>query len=274
MSDLLVVYIVGAVILGLVLIILRRGLNGYASGLSETSRSQVHFARDVLTILIILGGILYALSQLEESAQLVAIVITDISGAFIFTSEGWLQDLLAGLSLQFGGISQVNDLVTIGGNRGRIVKLGLFRTSLETLELDIISVRNSSTLQDTITNHSAIEFRELVMTVHTADYGEYGDDIDTYVADVKAIADRVQKEICPEVLSFDRLNTGVFFMEFGSSSDFINVVFYTYDQDNMYRPAISAMHMAMAAELRPKGVVLGQTNGNTIDNVIEYRRVE
>lgn len=274
MSDLLVVYIVGAVILGLVLIILRRGLNGYASGLSETSRSQVHFARDVLTILIILGGILYALSQLEESAQLVAIVITVISGAFIFTSEGWLQDLLAGLSLQFGGIYQVNDLVTIGGNRGRIVKLGLFRTSLETLELDIISVRNSSTLQDTITNHSAIEFRELVMTVHTADYGEYGDDIDTYVADVKAIADRVQKEICPEVLSFDRLETGVFFMEFGSSSDFINVVFYTYDQDNMYRPAISAMHMAMAAELRPKGVVLGQTNGNTIDNVIEYRRVE
>jgi hypothetical protein len=60
-------------------------------------------------------------------------------------------------------------------------------------------------------------------------------------------------------------------MEFGPSSDHINVIFFTYDRDDVYGIAIDAMHTALAAALRPRGVVLGQVTANTIDNTVSLQ---
>ncbi|MGB1252276.1 MAG: mechanosensitive ion channel family protein [Candidatus Promineifilaceae bacterium] len=224
----------------------------------------------VILIILIVSGIF----QLDANARLVATLITVGSGAFIFTTEGWVHDAFSGIGLQIYNQFRVGDWVTVAGVRGHIVRLGLFRTDLETLELDLVSVRNTQVFGSNIINHSGIPFREISVIVHTADYGEYGDDIRGYLAAVETIARRVEKSVCPEAAVEAGLHAKAYFLEFGSSSDYITVVYYSYDRDEAYRDAVSAMHVAMAEELRPKGVILGQVNANTIDNVMTYRRVE
>ena len=277
MSSTFLLYILGVVVVGFVLIILRRYVfNRILSNLPEGQRSTISFIVDVVSVGLVIGLLFYGLGQLEESAQIIAILITVASGAFIFTSEGWIQDAFAGLGLQLSNSYAVGDLVTLSGERGRVVNVGLFRTELETFGLDIVSLRNSQVLQGTVVNHSGMPFRRIDIIVHTAGYGEFEDDIDSYVAEINRIAMEVQREICPEAINAPKIliPTQAFFIEFGSSSDFIKVIYYTYDQDEVHGEALHAMHMAMARELRPRGVVLGQVNANTIDNVLEYKRVE
>ena len=205
------------------------------------------------------------------TARLVALVVTVASGAFIFTSEGWAQDALAGLSLQLYPQYKVGDWITVGEDRrGRVIRVGLFRTFLSTLELDIVTIKNSKILAEDVINHSGIQLRQMRVIVHTAGYGEYEDDIDTYKTDLREIAIEVQNEICPDATLEHDLIPAVYFMEFGSSSDHILVTYYTYDQDEEYHKAVDAMHTTIARIMRPRGVVLGQVNANTIDNFADF----
>lgn len=173
-------------------------------------KSTIDFLVDLIFIGLALSLSIYAISTLEDSAQLIAIIVTIVTGAFIFTSEGWFQDMLGGLSLKLTGLFQIDDIVTIAGNRGRVNHVGLFRVILETPLLDVISVRNSLVMQETIVNHSGIRFRQVSMIVHTADYGSYDNDIYGYVADVKQIAERVQLDICPEAVEVGGLQADAF----------------------------------------------------------------
>lgn len=267
-------YILGALVLGYGLFRFLPQVLDSILNRTPFNKTLGYFVSDSMGFLIILVLIVSGVLQLDENARVVAILITVGSGAFIFTSEGWIQDAFAGIGLQIYNKFKIGDWVTISGNRGKVARLGLFRTDLETLQLDLVSVRNSEVLSSNIINHSGIPFREIEIIVHTADYGEYGENIRRYLADVQQIALRVQAEICPPILEHSRLRVKTYFLEFGSSSDFVTVVYYAFDRDEAYRDAVSAMHVAMAEELRAKGVVLGQVNGNTIDNVIEYKRVE
>jgi small conductance mechanosensitive channel len=277
MNTTSLLYIVGAVLIAALFMMVRRRIwSRVLDSLAEKQRATAALLFDIIAVATVIGLFVYGLTSLQGSAQLIAILITVVSGAFIFTSEGWIQDAFAGVGLQMSKSYEVGDLVTLVGERGRVISLGLFRTELETFGLDIVSLRNSQILQGNVVNHSGRPFRRIDMIVHTAGYGEFDQDIDGYIGTVRAIARDVQKKICPEALDNRKLLVPVdaFFIEFGSSSDFVKVVFYTYDKDEVYDAALSAMHMAMARELRPRGVVLGQVNANTIENVLEYRRVE
>ena len=243
-------------------------------GLNRIDKTIPFFLADLLGIGLIVFAIISVLQQLPESATIIAVVITVASGAFIFTSEGWVGDAFAGISLLAYPQFKIDNWVTIGDNkRGKVVRLGLFRTKLETLSLDVISVRNAKVLAEDIINHSGIFLRQIRVVVHTAGYGDFGEDIHAYKAEVLSIAERVQDEICPEARETGRMPK-VFFTEFGGSSDHITVIYYAYDKDEAYGAALDAIHTAMAATLRPSGVVLGQVNATTIDNLVQYQPVE
>ncbi len=62
---------------------------------------------------------------------------------------GWFGDALTGISLQLYPQYKIGDWATLGGDkRGCVTRLGLFRTQLQTIHLDIISVKNSKVLGD------------------------------------------------------------------------------------------------------------------------------
>ena len=243
-------------------------------GLKRIDKTLSYFLSDSFGIALVILAIIYVLTLLPKSASMIAVVITVASGAFIFTSEGWLGDALGGISLQLFSQYKIGDWVTLGGDkRGCVTRLGLFRTQLQTIHLDIISVKNAKILAEDIINHSGTFLRRLEVTVHTAHYGDFGDDIYAYKVAIQEVAEKVQDEICPEARELGR-SPKVFFMEFGPSSDHLNVIFFTYDRDDVYGIAIDTMHTALAATLRPQGVVLGQVNANTIDNAVSIQPVK
>jgi len=243
-------------------------------GFKLINKTLAYFISDSFGTAIVGTGVFYAISLLPQSAQAVAMLITIGSGAFIFISEGWLGDALAGMSLQLFPQFGVDDWVTIGGDkRGKVVRLGLFRTQLYTVDLDIISVKNTKVLSEDIINHTGLYLRRLSIIIHTAGYGDFGTDIHAYKSAILRVAQQVQDKICPEAREQGR-SPVAHFMEFGSSSDHFNLFYYTYDRDDAMPGAIDAMHMALAAELRPRGVVLGQVNANTMENTISMRVVK
>ena len=246
----------------------------HTPGFKRVDKTLAYFLSDSFGIaMVILAGI-YVLTLLPKSAALIAVFITVASGAFIFTSEGWLGDALAGISLQLYPQYKIGDWVTLGGDkRGCVKRLGLFRTQLQTIYLDIISIKNTKALAEDIINHSGTFLRRLEVTVHTADYGDFGDDIHAYKIAIREVAEKVQDEICPEARDLGRCPE-VYFMEFGPASDRINVIFFTYDRDDVYAVAIDAMHTALAATLRPRGVVLGQVTANTINDAVSLQPVK
>ena len=235
-------------------------------------KSLAYFISDAAGVLVIIAILVSGIFQLEANVRLIAGLITVGSGAFIFTTEGWIQDAFSGIGLQIFNKFRIGDWVTVSGTRGHIVRLGLFRTDLETLELDVVSVRNTEVFGSNIVNHSGIPFREISVVVHTADYGEYGNDIRRYLADVETVARRVEYEICPEAVDEAGLDANVYFFEFAGASDSITVVYYAFDRDQAYRNAVSAMHVAMAEEFRPKGVVLGEIS-KTVENIFTHEAV-
>jgi small-conductance mechanosensitive channel len=243
-------------------------------GLKKVDKTLAYFLSDSFGIALIVLATIYLITLLPENATFVAILVTVGSGAFIFISEGWFGDALAGVSLQLFPQYKVGDWVTLTGDkRGQVKRLGLFRTELVTIDLDVISIKNGGILSSDIINHSGIPLRRLNIIAHTAGYGKFGDDVRAYKAAVLAIAEKVQDEICPDARQMGR-TPKVLFMEFGSSSDHIHVIFFTYDRDDVFGAAIDAMHTALAAELRPQGVVLGQVNATTLDNVISLQHVD
>jgi small conductance mechanosensitive channel len=230
----------------------------------RVDKTLAYFLSDSFGTVLVGIGIFYAVSFLPQNAQVLAMLITIGSGAFIFISEGWLGDALAGISLQLFPQFGVDDWVTLGGDkRGHVVRLGLFRTQLYTVDLDIISVKNTKVLAEDILNHTGLFLRRLDIIIHTADYGKFGDDIQGYKSAISDIANRVQDEICPEAREQGHTPC-VHLLEFGPSSDHFHLFFYTYDRDDICPSSVDAMHTAMAMELRPRGVILGQVNANTI----------
>lgn len=243
-------------------------------GLNKVDKTLAYFLSDSFGIALIILATIYLITLLPENATFVAILVTVGSGAFIFISEGWFGDALAGISLQLFPQYKVDDWVTlVGDKRGQVKRLGLFRTELITIDLDVISIKNGATLAGDIINHSGIPLRRLNMIVHTAGYGTFGDDIQAYKDAVLKIAERVQDEICPDARQMDRAPK-VLFMEFGPASDHIHVIFFTYDRDNVFGTAIDAMHTALAAELRPQGVILGQVNATKLSHMNALQPVD
>jgi small conductance mechanosensitive channel len=244
-----------------------------APGLRRVDKTLSYFIADSLGIGMVFVLIIYGITLLPQNATLIAMLVTIASGAFIFLSEGWFGDALAGIGLQLFRQFKVGDWVTLGGDkRGKVARVGLFRTRIQTLALDVVSIKNAKILSEDIINHSGMPLRRMDLTVHTADYGDFGHNIHEYKAAIKEVADQVQDYICPEARE-SGLEPGVFLTEFGSSSDHIHLIFFTYDRDEVYGSSMDAMHTALADRLRPNGVVLGQVNANTIDNVVEVRHV-
>ncbi len=236
-------------------------------GAKRVDKTLAYFLSDSFGTVLVGIGIFYAVSLLPQNAQVLAMLITIGSGAFIFISEGWLGDALAGISLQLFPQFGVDDWVTLGGDkRGKVVRLGLFRTQLYTVDLDIISVKNTKVLAEDILNHTGLFLRRLDIIIHTASYGEYGDDIQAYKNAIMEIANEIQDQICPEAFQ-QGYKPELHLMEFGESSDHYHLFFYTYDRDDVCPGSMDAMHTAIAAKLRPQGVTIGQVNTVKVNSV-------
>ena len=101
--------------------------------------------------------VLWTLKLILEStgmAGFLVVIVTAITGAFALGSESVASDLVAGVSLFFSQIYKPDDYVSIAGYEGKVVATSLSLTTLESIDGDLIYIRNSDVTSGTIINHS------------------------------------------------------------------------------------------------------------------------
>ena len=101
--------------------------------------------------------VIWTLKLILESAGaagFVVVLITAITGAFALGSEWVASDLVAGVSMFFSQIYKLDDFVSIAGYEGKVVGTSLSMTTLESIDGDLIYIRNSDVTSGTIINYS------------------------------------------------------------------------------------------------------------------------
>ena len=209
----------------------------------------------VLLAVLTVGITLFATETLtlDEDSRLGGLIFVVGTSALIFTYNEWIRDAFAGLALHFFMPIKVGDWIVANGHMGGIKQMGIFRTDLETLGLDVVSFRNSGLFAASISNLSTIPFYEVKTVLHTAHYAGYQHGIREYLADVEAVARDVQEKISPAAAKIERYKARAYLLGFGPTSDLITVVSYA----EAYRDAVNEMHIAIAEAMRSKGLILG-----------------
>lgn len=226
--------------------------------LNRVDKTIAYFVSESVGIGVMIVLAILGFGELPESAAAIAVLLTVASGAFIFTSEGWVTDAFAGLSLQLFPQYKVGEWVTLNGKRGRVIRVGLFRTQLATKQLDVVSVKNAKILGGDIINHSGIRLEEFKLLVRIADYGQYGHDLDAFKAEALEIVKAVQDQMCPEAQQEHGKSPQILFSEFGPSADHITVKFF--DRETGASKALDAINSTFATTFRPKGVIFGDVS--------------
>jgi small conductance mechanosensitive channel len=131
-------------------------------------------------------------------------------GGFVigFALKDTLGNLAAGVMLLFYRPFNLGDTVTIGGDSGDVIALGMSLTTIKTADAKIVTVPNGNVLGAPITNHTRSPLRRADVLVGIA----YGDDIQMAVqAIMQALGDdsRVLSEPAPSVRITELGNSSV-----------------------------------------------------------------
>ncbi len=120
---------------------------------------------------VVLGAILLTIAGVDLAALLGGLAI----GGFVlgFALKDTLGNLAAGVMLLFYRPYQVGDTVTIAGDTGDVVDLGVSLTTMKAGDGRIITIPNGKILNGVVINHSRNDIRRADVLVGIG----YGDDI-------------------------------------------------------------------------------------------------
>lgn len=146
--------------------------------------------------IVIVGAVLVYAGNVDLTAMLGGLAI----GGFVigFALKDTLGNLAAGVMLLFYRPFNLGDTVTISGETGDVVSLGMALTTLKVADGRIVTIPNGNVLGSAITNHTRNPIRRADVLVGIS----YDDDIDTAVkAVMQALSsdERVLPEPAPSV---------------------------------------------------------------------------
>ena len=93
------------------------------------------------------------------------VIITAVTGAFALGSSLMAADLVAGLSLFLVKPYDVGQMVSLAEHEGKVVRVTLFITVLESLLGERVYIRNSDVASHTIVNYSAQPGHMIAVTI-------------------------------------------------------------------------------------------------------------
>ncbi len=103
------------------------------------------------------------------------IAVLGAAGAAVALAlQGTLGNLASGIMLVVLRPFRVGDFIEIGGNLGTVLEIGLFATTILTIDNRHVIVPNGTMTTSTVINYSSEELRRVDMVVHTA----YGTDME------------------------------------------------------------------------------------------------
>lgn len=175
-----------------VISIFNRRIRHWLEKLPRVDRTALRFVIRTFDMVawVIVAGFVLAAYGVDPTALLGGLAI----GGFIlgFALKDTLGNLAAGVMLLFYRPFNVDDVVTVGGETGVVVQLGMALTTVRAFDGRIITIPNGKTLGDTIQNHTRHPVRRTDIKVGIG----YDDDIDTAT---RAILEALPKD--PRVLA-------------------------------------------------------------------------
>lgn len=189
----LAILVVGRMFAGAVRRMIRKALER-----GETDATLIPFltsmAYYVLMVLVVLSAI--AMVGFEVTSFIAVLGAAGLAVGLAL--QGTLANFASGVMLLTFRPFAVDDLVEAGGSTGVVKAIGLFSTTLYTLDNVVITVPNGTIFGDTVKNYTANDTRRIDLVIGV----DYGDDIGTAMAAIKDVLSaepRVLADPAPQV---------------------------------------------------------------------------
>lgn len=142
-------------------------MNNLDPGVRGFLRTFVKILLNVILIVSVIGVLGIPMAS-------VIAVLGAAGAAIALALQGTLGNLAAGIMLVVLRPFRVGDFIEISGNLGTVLEIGLFATTVRTIDNRHVIVPNSTMTNSTLINYSSEELRRVDMVVHTA----YGTDME------------------------------------------------------------------------------------------------
>ena len=214
----------------------------------KTESAQRLLGNIIFTI-VLLTGVFITLELLQLSKA----VTTLLAGAGIlglaisFAFQDIVSNFVSGLFIVTVKPFHVNDIVETNGYFGRISKINLRNTEVETFQGQVVLIPNRKVFENPITNFTKTGLRRIDLEVGVS----YGDDLEKVQ---KVTTETIQK--IPEVLKDKGIK--LMFKEFGGSSINFKVTFWVkYQSDSTdYVPALNKAIMGLKSAYDENGIMI------------------
>ena len=174
---------------------------------AKLDEAITRFAGSMVQYTVLAATVIAALGQLGvETTSLVA-VFASAGLAIGLALQGTLSNFASGVMILFFRPIQLGDVVTVGGQTGKVMDIGLFATTLHTPENIKIVQSNSSVMGGTILNLTTLGTRRASIDIGVA----YGSDLEQVMKICTAAASSCE-------LVLDDPAPAIAFTEMGASS--------------------------------------------------------
>lgn len=132
------------------------------------------FLRTFIKVLLNAILIISVIGVLGIPMASVVAVLGAAGAAIALALQGTLGNLASGIMIVILRPFRIGDFIEVGGNLGTVLEIGLFATTIVTIDNRHVIVPNSTITTSTIINYSSEEKRRVDMTVSAA----YGSDVE------------------------------------------------------------------------------------------------
>lgn len=177
----IIILIVGLIIVKIIKLVLKKILR-------KTKRDEAmsSFIVSLVNVVLEIVVLITALATMGINTASIIAVIGTCGVAIGLALKDSLGNIASGIMIIFNKPFKKNDYVEIAGEEGRILRIDLFNTTLETDDDTVIIVPNSQAVNNPIINYEGCRFRRVVVDVAV----DKGSDINA----VRAIVARVAEE--------------------------------------------------------------------------------
>lgn len=133
----------------------------------------VNFIGLISNLLLMFVVLLFALNVVGIETGFLVAAMAAVLIALIAAMQGWLRNVAAGLSMLLNNPFRLDDLVEIGGKKGRVEEITLMTTMLRTGDNLQVTLPNKNIVDNLITNYDARGHRRIDLVIGIG----YDDDI-------------------------------------------------------------------------------------------------
>lgn len=186
------------ILIGIAILIFGKIASGWAAkAVVRASKPKLDdaiakFLSQIVKYLVLAAAVIAALGRVGVETTSFIAILGSAGLAVGLALQGSLSNFAAGVMILFFRPFEIGHVVSAGGHTAEIVDIGLFATTMHTLDRQKIIVPNSAITGGSIVNHTALGVRGVAIAVGVA----YGTDLNKMKSVLNAAAAKV-----PGVLS-------------------------------------------------------------------------